>query len=51
MVSLKWINPTVYLSFLLYFLNLPKNSENKLNIQTSRMIFSKEDTLCPEVGL
>lgn len=51
MVSLKWINPTVYLSFLLYFLNLPKNSENKLNIWTSRMIFSKEDALCPEVGL
>lgn len=41
----------IFLSFLLYFLNLPQNSENKLNIRTSRMIFSKEDALCPEVDL
>lgn len=42
-VSFKWIIPTVFLSFCDIFLNLAETSEHKLNMWTSRMIFSKSD--------
>jgi hypothetical protein len=44
-------NSNSFSFFLWYYLNLAETSEHKLNMWTSRMIFSKSDAWCPEVDL